>query len=91
MLVMVVPTFAPMMMGTAPSSVMAPEATSATTIDVVAELLWMIAVISNPMKRPVKGFEVARIIVSAAVFPRCCKDEIIRSSANKKIISATRI
>ena len=91
MLVMVVPTFAPMIMGTAPSNAIEPEATRATTMEVVAELLCIIAVMSNPMKRPVKGFEVARIMVSAAVSPRCRKDEIIRSSANKNTKSAASI
>ena len=38
-LVMVVPTLAPMMMGTALSNVSEPEATSATVMDVVAVLL----------------------------------------------------
>ena len=38
-LVIVVPTFAPMIIGTAPSSVIDPDATRATAIDVVAELL----------------------------------------------------
>ena len=38
-LVMVVPTLAPMMIGTAPSIVIEPDATRATTIEVTAELL----------------------------------------------------
>jgi len=36
---MVVPILAPMMMGTAPSSVSDPDATKATVSDVVVELL----------------------------------------------------
>lgn len=81
-LVMVVPILAPIIIGMALSKAIEPEATSATTIAVVVELLWIIAVISSPMKRPVKGLDVARIMVSAADLPRCCKEAIIRSSAN---------
>ena len=44
----------------------------------------MMAVISNPINNPVKGLDVARIIVSAADFPRCCRDDTINSSANTK-------
>ena len=51
----------------------------------------MMAVMSNPIKRPVKGFEVASMIVSAAVFPRFCREEIMRSRANRKIKSAARM
>ena len=90
-LVIVVPTLAPMMIGTAFPILMAPEAVSATAIDVVAELLWTIAVISKPMKKPVKGLEVASMMVSAAVCPNNWRDEIIRSRAKRKISSAIRI
>ena len=38
-LVMVVPTLAPMIIGTAPSIVIDPDATKATTMEVTAELL----------------------------------------------------
>lgn len=58
-LVMVVPMLAPMMMGIALSSVMEPDATSATTSAVVVELLWIMAVMSRPMKSAVNGLEVA--------------------------------
>ena len=58
-LVMVVPTLAPIMIGIPLSSVIDPEATRATTRAVVVELLWIIAVISNPMNKAVNGFEVA--------------------------------
>src|SRR5688572_12237025 len=87
-LVMVVPTLAPMIMGMALSMVMDPEATNATTMAVVVELLWIMAVMSRPMNNPVNGLEVARIIVSAAVLPRCCKDETMRSSAK---MNSTRV
>lgn len=58
-LVIVVPTLAPMIIGMALSSVIDPEATNATTSAVVVELLWIMAVISKPMKSAVNGFEVA--------------------------------
>ncbi len=86
-LVMVVPTLAPMMMGIALSSVMELEATSATTSAVVVELLWIMAVINKPMNNAVNGFEVAWMMVSAADLPMCCRDETIRSSANTKSTS----
>ena len=58
-LVMVVPTLAPIMIGIPLSSVIDPDATRATTRAVVVELLWIIAVISRPMNNAVNGFEVA--------------------------------
>jgi len=70
-LVMVVPTLAPIMMGMELCTVMEPEATSATTSDVVVELLWSMAVISRPMKRPLNGLAVASRMVSAMLLPRC--------------------
>ena len=69
--VIVVPMFAPMIMGIALSSVRAPVATRATTNDVVVELLCSKAVITNPMNNPVKGFEVANKIVSDTLRFRC--------------------
>jgi hypothetical protein len=47
-----------MITGTALCNVSDPDATMATTIAVVVELLWIIAVTSNPINNPVKGFEV---------------------------------
>lgn len=90
-LVMVVPMFAPMMMGIALCSVIDPEATSATTSEVVVELLCNIAVIRRPMNKPVKGFEVASKIVSATFLPRCCSEEVMRSSENKNRMNAPRM
>jgi hypothetical protein len=78
-----VPTFAPIIIGTALCNVKDPVATMATTRDVVVELLWIIAVMSKPINNPAKGFEVARMIVSTVSFPRCCKEEIIRSIAKR--------
>jgi hypothetical protein len=68
-----------------------PEATSATTSEVVVELLCSIAVISRPINKPVKGFEVANKIVSATFLPICCSEEVIRSSENKNKKNAPRI
>jgi hypothetical protein len=90
-LVIVVPTLAPIMIGIALCNVRDPDATSATTTDVVVELLCNIAVISNPMNSPVKGFEVANRIVSVAFLPMCCNDDVIRSKANRKRTKAPRI
>jgi hypothetical protein len=49
------------------------------------------AVTRRPINNPVKGFDVAMMIVSAALAPRCCSEEIIRSRANRKMKSAARI
>lgn len=70
-LVMVVPTFAPIITGVAFSRVIEPEATNATVSEVVVELLCNIAVISKPMNNPVNGFAVATTIVSITFFPKC--------------------
>lgn len=83
-LVIVVPIFAPIIMGTALSSVIEPEATSATTMAVVVELLCIMAVISKPINKPVNGLDVAKIMVSAVVLPRCWSEETIRSIAKRK-------
>jgi len=78
-------------MGTAFAILMAPDAVNATAIDVVTELLWTIAVINRPMKKPVNGLDVASMIVSAAVCPNCRSEDIIRSRAKRKINNAIRI
>jgi hypothetical protein len=88
---MVVPTFAPMMMGTALCNVTDPDATSATTMDVVAELLCSIAVTSRPINKPVKGFDVARNIDPVMFFPMFCNDVVMRSSENRKRMNALRM
>ena len=87
-LVMVVPILAPIMIGIAPRRETEPEATKATTMEVVVELLCRMAVTSNPMNKPVKGLVVANKIVSAAVFPRYCSEEIIKSRAKKNMSRA---
>ena len=58
-LVIVVPTFAPIIIGMAASTEIDPEATKATTSEVDVELLCNIAVMSNPISNPLNGFEVA--------------------------------
>lgn len=70
---------------------MDPEATKATAIEVVVELLCNIAVISRPINNPVKGFDVANRIVSATFWPMCCSEEVIKSSENKNNINAPRM
>ena len=70
-LVIVVPILAPMMMGTAPCKESEPEATKATVMEVVAELLCISAVTSNPINKPVKGLDVANRIVSETPAPNC--------------------
>lgn len=69
--VIVVPTFAPIIMGMALSRVSAFDATNATTSDVVVELLCSMAVITRPMNSPVKGLDVANRMVSETFRFRC--------------------
>ena len=57
-LVTVVPMLAPMMMPVACRRLIIPAFTKPTTITVVAELLWMIAVTPAPTSTPSKRFEV---------------------------------
>ena len=83
-LVIVVPTLAPMIMGTALRIVIELDATSATTTAVVVELLCNMAVTNNPMKRPVNGFAVASKIVSVKFLLRCWSEDVSKSIANKK-------
>lgn len=65
----VVPIFAPMTIGMACSKVIEPEATAATAILVEDELLWIMAVISNPINSPTNGLEVASKIDWAVSSP----------------------
>ena len=90
-LVIVVPMLAPMIIGTALCRVIEPEATSATTSEVVVELLCNIAVIRSPMNSPVNGLDVANKMVSATFLPRCCRDDVIKSRENKNKINAPSI
>ena len=43
------------------------------------------------MNKAVNGFEVARMMVSAAVLPRCCREDSMSSSAKRNIRSAARM
>lgn len=83
---MVVPIFAPMIMGTASTKVIEPEATAVTIILVLVELLCIRAVISSPIKRPINGLDDANMIDSTVLLLRCLKESLIRSRANKNII-----
>ncbi|KXK25472.1 MAG: hypothetical protein UZ12_BCD005001615 [Bacteroidetes bacterium OLB12] len=87
-LVMVVPTLAPIIMGIALLSDIEPVAINATAMAVVAELLWMSAVTSKPMNKPVNGLDVVKTITSAASCPRCWSEDIMSSSAKRKISNA---
>lgn len=89
-LVIVVPMLAPIIIGTAPGSESVPDATSATVSEVVAELLWIMAVTNKPINNPVNGFDVASKIVSVTTVPNCCSDEIIKSRENKNTSNPTR-
>lgn len=82
-LVMVVPTLAPIITGVAFSRVIEPEATRATVNAVVVELLCNMAVISRPMNKPVNGFAVANTIESIIFLPKCWSEAVIKSRANK--------
>lgn len=82
-LVIVVPTLAPIITGVAFSRVIEPEATRATVNEVVVELLCNIAVISSPMNSPVNGFAVAKTMVLMTFLPRCWRDEVMSSSAKR--------
>ena len=63
-LVIVVPMLAPIIIGMALSTEIDPAATNAITSDVLVELLCSRAVIRIPMKSPLKGFDVAKSMVS---------------------------
>ena len=56
--VTVVPTFAPMMTLMACRSVISPELTKPTTMTVVADELWMMAVTPRPVRKPTSGLPV---------------------------------
>jgi len=74
MLVMEVPMFAPITIGIALSKDSTPEATRPTTIDVVVDDDWIIAVAKTPITRPTTGFDVAWKIVSAKPLPKSLKE-----------------
>ena len=61
MQVTVVPIFAPITIGMAHLTERMPEATKATTIDVVVPELWIILVAKIPINKPTKGLDVVVI------------------------------
>jgi len=69
LLVSVVPILAPIIIGIALCISMEPEATKATIIEVVVELLWISAVISKPIKRLINGFVVTSSIDATVPAP----------------------
>lgn len=83
-LVRVVPILAPIIIGIALEKLKAPEATTATIMEVLVELLWIMAVINNPMNKLTKGFEVAIKIDSAAPLPNLLTELPTKSIENKK-------
>jgi len=68
-LVIVVPILAPITIGMALLKVIEPVATAVTTIAVVVELLWIIAVMISPANSPMKGLDAALIIDLNELFP----------------------
>ena len=69
-LVTLVPTFAPMMIGIARATSRPPAATRPTVIDVIDDELCMKLVARVPMKRPTNGFDVAASSCSTTPSPR---------------------
>ena len=67
--VTVVPTLAPMITVQAWLSFIRPELTKPTTMTVVAEELWMIAVTTRPRRKPFAGFFVSRSRMDCSLFP----------------------
>jgi hypothetical protein len=72
-----------MMMGTALSREIDRDATSATAMEVVVELLCSIAVVRIPIRNPVKGFDVATMIDLVASGLKCPSADAIRSMAKR--------
>jgi hypothetical protein len=83
-LVIVVPMLAPIMIGTAPCTVIEPEATNATSIDVVVELLCNTAVTRRPMNSPLNGFIVASPMTSLSPEPILYREATINLIAKTK-------
>jgi hypothetical protein len=82
--VVVVPIFAPMMMGMASSMERVPDATSPTTIVVVVEELWMMPVATNPRMSPATGSDTVLMSCSANPLPAILKAVLINSILEKK-------
>ena len=76
--VTVVPIFAPITIGMAHLTESMPDATKATTIDVVVPELWIKLVARIPMNNPTKGLDVVVIRRSAKPLPKPVKAWPIR-------------
>jgi hypothetical protein len=70
---------------------MVPEATIATAIEVTVELLWINAVVNNPIKREIKGISATLINSRAAPSPIDDNAYIIRSMARRNKIMIENI
>ena len=68
--VTVVPMLAPMIIGTAASTLMVPAATSPTIVDVDTEDDWTSTVASTPTKRPARGLLTLSKSCSSTPLPR---------------------
>jgi hypothetical protein len=88
--VMVVPMFAPMMIGTAKDMLRAPDATNPTTTVVVVDEDWMRLVARNPMMSPARGSDAVETSCSANPRPAILKAALIRSMEKKKRYSRRR-
>ena len=96
--VTVVPTFAPMMTFMACRRVIRPELTKPTTITVVADELWITAVMARPVRKPVNTRPVIRSSSVRSLPPaRRSSDWPIRSMPNRNrhrppiIVSTSKI
>ena len=82
--VTVVPTFAHMMTLMACRSVISPELTKPTTMTVVADELWMMAVTPRPVRKPTSGLPVIWSSSERSLLPaRRSSAEPIRLMPNK--------
>lgn len=88
---MVVPIFAPMIKGTAWTKEIFPEATIATIIAVIVELLCRSAVINKPTKSPMKGFFVAWKNAIAKSLFSLMVEAVSKSMDNMKSTNAKNI
>ena len=85
---MVVPIFAPIIMGMACRKVISPELTKPTTITVVAEELWITAVTPSPVSKPIKALLVSRLKMFLSPLPaRRSKESPIMLIPNKNRLS----
>jgi hypothetical protein len=79
--VTVVPTFAPRMMGMAPRMGSAPDPTAVTAMAVVVVDDWIKTVPSTPTLSPTQGFAAKANILWAASLPRPAKPRLIMLTA----------